>query len=366
LPAYFTSGSKALVLEAQVPRTAAATLYVRALERALFRELRQNRGLSYTAATAYVTDGRARATVRAIADAQPNELDSVLDCFLYELRKLRDVEVDHEEMEAIRALALEAVGHTDVESGLLARRATDLLCGRALRTTAELAERLRAATVADVREIGRRVMETALLMVPEAGVRQPAGFEAAPVFSRYAVTGKRYRCRADPNVAIVHGVDGVSRVMPPGPATVLFDQCVAMLRWPDGARQLVGVDGMAVRIEPTWYTVPASAMAAMDDAVSPDVVVDLPSRNPDSVPRTSRIAYLRARLRTAVLPWRARLDRFAARRGGIASVLFAVGLVVTTITTGMTALASNDPDWGTVALLAALVLAYRRRFLGHW
>ncbi|MFF5228358.1 hypothetical protein [Dactylosporangium sp. NPDC000521] len=82
--------------------------------------------------------------------------------------------------------------------------------------------------------------DSALLMLPRGVELPPAGFEAAPQLSRFSVGGKRLRSKVDPEVALVHATDGVSFNTPPGPATVLYDECVALLRWPDGARRLLG------------------------------------------------------------------------------------------------------------------------------
>ncbi|GIJ75062.1 M16 family metallopeptidase [Virgisporangium ochraceum] len=297
-PAYFPAGANAVLLDATVTRGAASVAYTRLLERALFRELRHERGLSYVASADYRTDGRPRATVTAVADAQRGSVDALLDAFLGEVRALRDTGVTPEELDAVRALTLEQLRSADIEASRLPQRAVDLLSGLPGTTTEQLIAEVEALTVDRIRKVARKVDRSALLMVPESVPRPPAGFEAAPTVSRFAVTGKRYRSRNHHGVVLVHGDDGISITTPAGPVTVLFEECAAMLRFPDGGRQLIGADAINVTIEPSLYPVPAGALAAVDAAVGPAATVDLPPRDPDSVPKPARAKAVRTTLRS--------------------------------------------------------------------
>ncbi|MGI5176734.1 insulinase family protein [Dactylosporangium sp. CA-152071] len=333
-PAAFAGGSAAMVLDAVAPRTAAAGVYTQALGRALFRELRQERGLSYTTATDYGVDGRPTATITAVADSRDGEAAAVAEHFTAQLRRLRDVDIDAGELDAIRALALEGADAPDAEAKRLPRRALDLLTGFPSNSMAEIADELRRVTAADVREVARAVHDSALLMLPRGVERPPAGFEAAPQLSRFSVVGKRLRSKVDPEVALVHAADGVSFTTPPGASTVLYDECVALLRWPDGARRLLGADGMSVHIEPTLFPLPPSVTAAIESAVPAERHVDLPARAPDEIPRLSRTTGLRLRWRRARLRLRARLAGFTLLPSG------GTGRVVVTVLLGLAGVAA--------------------------
>lgn len=311
-PAYFTAGADAVVLETVVPRSAAAALYSRLLERALFRDLRQDRGLSYTAATDYDTDGRSVATVTALVDAQPDQLDGVLDAFIAQVHRLRDTDVSADELAAVRVRALAVLRGADADAGLLPQRATDLLTGFPDRTAAEAVAEYTAVTAADIRDVARAADRSALLMIPDSVPRAPAGYEAAPTTSRFSVTGRRYRSRVDHRVVLVHGPDGVSVDTPSGPLTVLFKECAAMLRYPDGGRKMIGGDAIAVPIEPGLFQIPPKGLAAIDDGVVPAVVIDLPARDPASIPRGEPARAFRARIRSLMLPLRVRSGRMRA------------------------------------------------------
>jgi zinc protease len=365
-PAYFSTGSPLIVMEAQVPRTRAAVMHTRLLERALFRELRQNRGLSYTAAAMYTTDGRSRATLTTIVDALPDKLDDTLECFLGELTNLERQQIDPAEFEAVRKLELEAFDNPEVEANLLPRRATDLLTGFPSSTTAELVDGFHKARVEDIPEIAHAAKSSALLMVPHHLSHKVVGFEAAPTCSRFGIAGTRYRSRTEQGLSLVRGADGVSLTRPEGSATVLFEECAALLRWQDGARHLFGNDGINVRIEPTLFKMPATALADIDRAVSPDVVIDMPQRDQANIPKVARGRGLRGRLRNLVLPWRARLDHAAVARGGIGAMIIATILMIATVVAAVLAFATGTPRFFSIAVILGAILVWRRRNLRHW
>lgn len=231
-------------------------------------------------------------------------------------------------MEAVRALQLDGLRDPEVEARLLARRSVDQLTGFAWSSTAELAEGFEKLNATDILDVAARAKQTALIMLPAGVRRAPVGFEYAPTGSRFAVDGKRHRSRVDHDIVLVLADDGVSVVTADGPATVLYAECAALLRWPDGGRRLIGTDAISVAIEPAYYPMTSAAMAAVDASVPVEKHVDLPERH-QPVPSVSRFKAWRTRLRRFRLPWLARLDRFAAFRGGRTNVLIttAVGMI---------------------------------------
>ncbi|WP_433087550.1 insulinase family protein [Dactylosporangium sp. CA-052675] len=360
-PAWFTGAAPAVVMDAPVPRTRASAAYASLLQRALFRQLRQDRGLSYTAAAAYTTDGRPHAFVTAVADGRPEQLGEVVDGFLAEVHRLAGTEADPAELEAVRTRELTALDRPDAEANLLPRRAVDLVCGYASPTTAELADGFRSLTAADVREVAAGVERSALLMVPRAAMRRsPAGFEAAPTLSRFAVTGTRHRSRIDPDTALVVGADGVSLIRPHGPSTVLFADCVAALRFPDGARHLIGPDAIGVSIEPTLFAAPKDLTSRIDAALPPHLLIDLPPRSDDAIPRPSRTTGLRARVRRLTGPARTRFDRFAMHRGGAKRTLLNIALTLAALVLAIIVTVTSQRPSGWLAVGGLAVFTWRR------
>lgn len=58
-----------------------------------------------------------------------------------------------------------------------------------------------------------------------------------------------------------------------------------MLAWPDGARQLIGADGIVVRVEPTLWQLDPPALGILDAHMRPDMVIPMPARDPKAIPQ---------------------------------------------------------------------------------
>ncbi|GLH99975.1 hypothetical protein [Phytohabitans aurantiacus] len=203
-------------------------------------------------------------------------------------------------------------------------------------------------------------------MIPHAIRQQPPGFEAAPTLSRFSVTGRRYRSRGGQRVALVHGTDGVTLTSTQGPATVLFDQCTAMLRYADGGRHLYGIDGIPVQVEPTFFVIPTAALTRIDDAVPANAIVDLPAREPANIPKPSRLAGLRARLRAPSMLWRIPPDRFTFLRGGGGSYLLTIALLGALATLFPLGIALDQPTLGAAGMMCGVALIWRWHRNDYW
>ncbi len=351
-------------MDAVVQRGAESAVYAKTLEHALFRELRHKGGLSYIANTSYDTHGGASAVIIAVADTRAKRQTEVVDEFVAVVRRLAAGEVEPSDLDSAKAKGEESVVRPDADATRLPGNAMNLLTGYPNRSAESILDDIRAVTAEAVQELAAQALDSALLMVPPGQVMERLGFEAAPTFSRFAVSGSRYRYRQDTEVALVVGAEGVSIVNRHGPATVRFDECAALLSWPDGARQLIGYDGIAVRVEPTMYAMNRKALAVLDSTVDPAVVVAMPARQPDDIPKPSS----RAR-------WKARLARL--RRSGklkplallTALVVFAFAGWSIAVTQGsqMTDVAGFTMLAMWVAAFACLcVLVWRRRNNGRW
>jgi zinc protease len=206
---------------------------------------------------------------------------------------------------------------------------------------------LHAVTKADIHRVVVEAMGTSLLQVPDRRSADWAGFAASPTHSATAVTGDRFPSLSSPEVAVVVGSDGVSIVTPAGPITVRYHECAAALRWPDGARRLIGFDGTGLQIEPTLYAVDSSTLDAFDAAVHPATIVSMPKRAPDAIPRP-------APERSAQAP----TAKGGRRRGGTTAVV--VWSVITALVAGFALLATAgmamDGGADTAAWTAVVVL----------
>ena len=284
-PAYFEARTQGVVMDAVVSRGAAATVYARVLERELYRALRHEGGYSYQISTGYDPVDADVATLTAMADALPDQKGAVLGGMIDVLMKLNVGRVEREDIDATLSQAAEAITHPEVEAARVPGYALNLLTDEPIVSAEVYLERLRAVTGEDVQKVAAEVMRSALLMVPHGHGPDWAGFTPAPTASDHIVAGNRYAAIGQEDSCLMVGPSGVSVVHGQSPATVRFDQCVLMLAWPDGGRHLAGPDGIWAQIEPSLFRMDFAAIAAVDAAVDPSVVVVRPTRRPDEIPQ---------------------------------------------------------------------------------
>ncbi|MEU4552981.1 insulinase family protein [Micromonospora violae] len=283
-PAYFVNGSRAVVLDSVVRRSAAASVFSGVLERELYRSLRQDAGLSYTTTTGYEPRGDGYATLRALADALPEKQDAVLGGFIDVLAKMRVGRIEQADLDATIAKREDILGIAEVDAARLPSYALDLLAGEPTRTVDEHRVELKAVDLAALHEVAKEMSASALLMVPGGLSADWAGFVAAPTHSTEILQGSTYTAK-EGNSALRVGVDGVTVLQTDNPLTVRYDDCAAMLVWPDGARQLIGSDAIALHIEPTLYNLNPGTIPAIDAKVPDDRQIAMPARDPDEIPQ---------------------------------------------------------------------------------
>lgn len=284
-PAFFSGSGGLTAINAVAARSVAASVFAGALERELFQALRQRDGLSYTAATNYEPRGDGYATITALADALPEKQDAVLGGFIDVLAKVRVGRIDEANIAAVIGKATEALSAEDVDSARLASAAFDVLTGEGLTASDDLLRQVKEVTPEAVHEVATDVLADSLLMTPRGRTADWAGFVAAPTSSTAVVTGADYPGQGGLTHRLVVGNDGVSVVSNDSDefVTVHYDTCAALLTWPDGGRQLLGADGISVRLEPTLY--PGLPTQAVDQAVPARVRVELPARDPAEIPQ---------------------------------------------------------------------------------
>ncbi|CAM5552102.1 hypothetical protein SAVIM338S_04479 [Streptomyces avidinii] len=282
-PAYFRGDDGGVCLTSVLPRSTAATLFAGVLGKELFRELRQKGGYSYTATADYCVRDAGHATVVAYADALPEKQDALVGAFVDVFAKLRAGRVEQSDLDAVRASALSLFDLPDLAAARLPAHAVDLLLRHRGLTTAEARARIEAVTVEDLRDVARAVWADALMQVPDRGVEW-AGLAAAPCDSADVVTGRRHPALENASVSVVVGTEGISLVTPHGRATVRYAECVLLRSFPDGARHLIGRDGISVAVEPALYGIRPSDLSVVDASVPPSVVVVMDPRAPSRIP----------------------------------------------------------------------------------
>ncbi|WP_405627866.1 insulinase family protein [Streptomyces sp. NBC_00016] len=284
-PAFISGDDGHVVLTSVLRRSTAASVFADVLGRALFQDLRQEGGYSYSAEADYTPRDADFATLTAYADSLPQKQDAVVGGFVDTLARLRAGRIEQSELDSARAKLLKMYDTPDLAAAALPSYALSLLLGHRILTPEQHRSELNAVTTDDLREVARETWDNALLQVPGRGVDW-AGLTLAPQHSQAAVTGTRHQSLEDEEVTLVIGAEGVSLLTPRGPVTVRYDACSAMTARPDGARTLTGHDGFSVTVEPTLYRgVTPERIAALDAAVPAGAVVRMPAREPDRIPQ---------------------------------------------------------------------------------
>ncbi|MFC5925795.1 M16 family metallopeptidase [Micromonospora vulcania] len=363
-PAYFVGGSRAVVLDSVVRRRTAASVFAGVLERELYRSLRQDAGLSYTTTTGYEPRGDGYASLRALADALAEKQGAVLGGFVDVLAKLRVGRIDQADLDATIAKREDFLGIAEIDAARLPSYALNVLTGEPNLGVDEYRAELKAVDLAALHEVAGEVMASALLMVPGRLTADWAGFVAAPTHSTSAVYGTTYTSR-EGSGALRIGDDGVSYLGSDGVLTIRYDECAAMLAWPDGARQLIGSDAIVLHIEPTMFNLHSAALPILDAKVPADRQVAMPARAPEAIPqpktagRPPREPHVRSwwEVPVLVVSWVA-----VVLVGGF-FLLFTLGMLTTETEPG------DEWLWGavvvgwllTVILALPIVLLRRRR-----
>ncbi|WP_405811559.1 insulinase family protein [Streptomyces sp. NBC_01520] len=314
-PAYIGGDSGGVVLDGIVRRSTAASLFTEVLSRALYTDLRQKGGYSYVADADYSPRDNGFATITAVADALPKKQDAVVGGLVDTLARLRAGTVEQSELDSARAKVLKQYDTPDLGAARLPSYALNLLTGHRNLTPDEHRAELAAVTLDDLREVAVELHSTALLQVPGRGADW-AGFTEAPQWSTDtpAGQGSRHRSLEDASALLTVSPDAVTLETSSGQVTVRYDACAALLVHPDGGRQLTGLDGFQLRVEPTLYRgLTPDRTAVIDAAVPPSAVVRMPPRDPDHIPHPDRGGATR---RTALSRVRTAVRGLTARRRG--------------------------------------------------
>jgi zinc protease len=353
-PTYTCASSAAVVWDAEVRRHPSAAVFASVLERRLFRELRQDAGLSYAPRTQYEPRAGGTAVVTAAVDALPENRMAVLGGVVDVLAAMEAGRIAADEVTVVVEQACLDLAQAEEEGARLPGQAMALLSGRPVQSLDEAWANLRAVTRDQVVAVAAAAYEAGLLVTPAGADAEWAGYAQVPADSAGVVTGTSYPARMATATKLVVGADGVSVTGPDGTVTVRFDECAAMLVWADGGRRLIGVDGTAVAVEPTHFRGGRSAIAELPLRVPEHIRVPLPAREAGQIPSPPRGS-------AAPRVWTARWWRETAasvlriREAGPEEI---VGLIATPMFALLTigALTGSVTDgWGSAVGLAAFL-----------
>ncbi|WP_328470780.1 insulinase family protein [Actinoplanes sp. NBC_00393] len=285
-PAHLSGPPGLLTWNAVVRRRPAAAVFAGVLQRAMFRSLRQQAGISYTVAAGHDTRGDGTTVLTATADALPAKQSAVVGGFVDVMASLRYVGADPAEVTAVVGQRCESIADAARQGTLLPGLVCDLLTGQPVRDAEQQLAETRAVTAEEVREVAAEAWADGLLMAPAEANAAWTGLVPVPTRSPFAVTGTAYPAIADDEIRLVVGRPGISLVSGDSDCvTVRFDECAAMLAHADGGRRLIGNDGLTVPIEPTLFENGTAVVAQVDARIHPDLRIDLPARDAEDIPQ---------------------------------------------------------------------------------
>ncbi|MFI9486386.1 insulinase family protein [Promicromonospora sp. NPDC052451] len=274
LPAEALTGGTSVLWEGIVPDVPAAHVLAEVARRALFQNLRHDRGWTYDpAASVGALDGR-YAALRLSAGLREETASEAIGEFLDTWGRLRHA-VPADDLATAKAHLLLAFDEPHQEAIWLPDDAVRTLLGRPVPTPAERRAEIEAVTADDVMALARQAWDSGLLVAPVA--EGWAGTAVVPRGAGPALDGQAFE-RIDTDATVVVGEEGATLRAGRSRQTVRFADTAALLAYPDGGRLLVGLDGAEIPFEPTLHDdLTAARVSALVDAHVPaDRVVPVP------------------------------------------------------------------------------------------
>lgn len=301
-----------------VRRSTRAQVYTTVLGRRLRHELRYQQAVAYSPIVTYAIRDREMAHVLAVADGLPEVHSRLVAAFIREVEKLEESPVTEDELRSA-ADSMRAEWETPrgaVQHVITAAR--NAIMDRQTPSIASSKERLAAVTPADVQEVGKEALNNSVFALPRNTTPNRWRFSRIHEDTDPVVAGRQIRSADHPldRSHLVVGPEGVSLIRGQATGTVRYADCAALLKWPDGARELVGRDALTIRIEPTLWRLKKHA-GTIDSMAPAGRSVTMPYRPKEQIPR----------------PWTRRRTRVAGRLlfEPIVAVLVGVVPVVTAL-----------------------------------
>ncbi|WP_308488083.1 insulinase family protein [Microbacterium sp. ASV81] len=285
LPGFFIGSQSGVLLDAEVPRSTAASFVAGIIQRILFRRLRTEQGISYHVAAEYAPIDADSARISITADVRPEHRDELVAGILQALSDLRGGVIDDADIEAERSRRLHAYD-SDVSPGELVGMAVTAIQGRRLATIDELKQELRAVSRDDLIAASVQFWSGLLAQLP---IEPPAEFGLTQTLqsSLESAYGEVHRLRNGSGEVLFVSPTGVSMEHRDGRLIAArYEETVGLLKYPDGGRRLVTADGFLVSIEPAVIpTFTTSHLATLDASIPSDRHIALPERAADQIPR---------------------------------------------------------------------------------
>ena len=284
---------RVVAVDALLPRSAAATVAVEVMRAAVFRELRREGGLSYTAHATYEPVDHDTARLMVFADATEENQGAVVGAMVDAISGLRAGRIDDRDLDTAMTIAREGLEYWRAPGALGPLAARHLLFGDDVMSVDEHEAEVAAVTSGHLTEVIRTFWNGAVWMVPEGPVDWIGAHQVD--YSNVVVEGQWFDYIGS-RENLVLGPMGVSWVHPDRTLTIMYSEVELYGVVPDGALMLVGRDSVTLTIEPSLVRdFGPEQLAEIDERIPSERRVEFMARPPEGIPSPVHIEVPRAR-----------------------------------------------------------------------
>jgi zinc protease len=251
--------------------------------RRALESLRYKQGIAYHVASNYLPTGPDRAHVTFWTDCEQTQAGAVLTGLVASVYDVATVGPTEVELKAEVEQFRKSIERDEAALPWLDRTAVRILSGERPQHPAELLQEFERVTPTAARTALAAAARTGLWLGP-AEVPTPAGFVAygPPLIPRLQGQSLQHvrssLWKLPPGLVLAP--EGVTlNLNASEAATVRVDSCSAVLRYGDGGRALIGIDGALVLVNPTEWIGGEAAIAHVDAIFPAHRVVTIPVAN---------------------------------------------------------------------------------------
>ena len=303
-PAIYQQGDRWVALSMLGARDMAMSMGARVLDARLRDRIRNQQGLAYTTNANYDRLGTHVADVTAFADSLGDNAKQAAELMVAITRELAEDGPKPEELATVVAERLRMNEEPESGLGRLEVETTNELDGLEPKTLDDLEAEASAMTPELVTEAFRSAITSSYLAVPTNVAMTIEGFTPIPAGNGMRITGIEMTAPPEAGHAdVIHySEEGISLTAPNQTVIGLrWEDVAAALRWNDGRRTLLGLDGLGINVLPDKWrnvaplvtqieaSVPADRWVPMDD---PNAAQSQAAKRPEK-PAWVRAASLR-------------------------------------------------------------------------
>ena len=296
LPAFYPEGPFGVVAFSLLARRSSAfAAAVSILEHRVQERIRYELGLSYSPTAEFMPlTGDLVHTVVAI-DTMAGNSDRVVEETLAILHTLAVDGPTEEELDDERRFADRSLTDPTQIPGHLFYATAQHLLGAELVQPAELVRQRKELSGEEIAAALAGTIETLLVIAPPTTARpeQLAEYPLASTDTRQRphLPSSGFRVRRSRLPQLVLGDEGVTiEVAEDRRITARFDECVAVLRYPDISRTLLTSDGFFVGIDPSHWRNGRAAIRAIDAALPAELMVRMEPELTERVDAVQEVA----------------------------------------------------------------------------